>query len=331
MIKKWLNNRIYKTLLHKCSLLFTLLYGVIYLYDIFDTHLLFFLFISLILSIGIGGIGYLFNDYNDIEQDQLIGKQNIFNVFAKDKIAILSFISLFFATIPWFFLPFTRVSLLLIFLEFFLFYAYAFKPFRWKENAILGVLSDAFYAHILPALLAIYTFSRFSTHSHFEVTTVLLFILVLWLLLFGVRNIFNHQIEDLHNDIKTNIKTSIQEIGELRMKKLICYVLVPLEFLCFILLQFLLPSPIVYITIPYFIYCLAYFFKKYKIDKYPFFEKENWRSNAVFSFLNGNLLNEYYEKYWPIVLILSFALQDMRYFLLLAFHLLFFMPIYLNK
>lgn len=331
MVQKWLNNRIYHTLLHKFSLIFTLLYAVIYFFELLSPSLFFFLFISLFLSAGIGGFGYLFNDYNDIKQDRLMGKQNIFYSLSKVKIYLLVFVFSAFAIFPWYFLPFTKVSLFLILFEFFLFYSYAFPPLRWKERGFLGVFSDAMYAHVIPSLLAIYTFSHFGGSSTFEASPLLIICLSLWLFLFGIRNIFIHQIEDLENDKKAKTKTWIQEIGEEKIKKITFFIMVPVEFILFIFLQALLPTPIWAIIIPYLIYIVAYFLKKYLVNKFPFFVSESWKNKDVFYFFNGNLLNEYYEKFLPIVMIIAFCATNIEYGFLLIFHLIFFLPIYLKK
>lgn len=331
MFQSWLNNRIYNTLLHKLSFLFTLLYFVIYLYGLFNPKLFFYLLISLILSAGIGGIGYLFNDYNDIEQDKQQGKQNIFNSLSKIKIFFLSIVFIVFTIIPWFLLPFTKISFCLILIEFALFYVYAFYPFRWKEKGLLGVFADAMYAHVTPSLLATYTFSLFKTSTQFVVSPIIIICLFIWLFIFGIRNIFIHQIEDLENDKKTNIKTWIQEIGKDNIKKFIFFYIVPVEFGLFVVLQLLLPTPIKAILIFYFIYFFAYFIKKYFVNKFPFFIRENWKNNTVFYFFNGNLLNEYYEKFLPVIIIVSFCFTDIEYLFLLLFHLIFFLPIYLKR
>ncbi|MBK9636208.1 MAG: UbiA family prenyltransferase [Bacteroidetes bacterium] len=331
MWQSWLNNRIYNTLLHKLSFLFTLLYVVIYFYGLLNSKLFFYLLISLILSAGVGGIGYLFNDYNDIEQDKQQGKQNIFNSISKTKIYILAIVLTAFTIIPWFFLPFTKISFCLILFEFILFYVYAFHPLRWKEKGLLGVFADAMYAHVIPSLLAIYTFSQFSNTPTFEASPLLITCLSLWLFLFGIRNIFIHQIEDLENDKKAKTKTLVQDIGEMKIKKIIFFCLVPAEFILFICLQCILPTPLWVITFTYVLFFIAYFIKKYFKNKFPFFMHESWKNKDVFYFFNGNMLNEYYEKFLPIVMILAFCLTNVEYGFLLVFHLIFFLPIYLKK
>ncbi|MBX7226289.1 MAG: UbiA family prenyltransferase [Chitinophagales bacterium] len=332
MLNRWLKNRIYITLVHKFSLLFSLLYFTIFYFDIPLTLLFKHLSASLMLCIGIAGIGYLFNDYNDIEQDKLARKHNIFLQLSKSKVYILSFLCLIFAILPWFILPFDRISLCLVLVEFFLFYAYAFQPFRWKEKAWLGVLADAGYAHVIPAVLAIYTFSQIPNElGSFNHPICLLIIFGVWLVANGIRNILLHQIEDYEHDKKAATKTWIQTIGMGRMKKYILRFLIPLEWLCFLSLPIILGFSYKWLLLPYILYFLLYFLKKWMINHYPFFRKSALENEQLFLFYNGNMLNEYYEKYLPLVLIIFFSFFDVNYLFLLGIHLLIFLPIYFNK
>lgn len=332
MLRRWLNNRIYITLVHKFSLLFSLLYVVIFHYNIGFTLLLKHLSVSLILCIGIAGIGYLFNDYNDMEQDKLANKQNIFLQFSKREIYLITILCLLFSIFPWFILPFNSVSLVLVGIEFFLFYAYAFKPFRWKEKGWLGVVADAGYAHVIPSVLAIYTFSNISNEeASFRFPIKVCFVFLIWLVTNGIRNILLHQIEDFEHDKKVSTKTWIQGIGIENVKAYIIRFMVPVEWICFLMLPIVLGNMYLWLLVPYLIYLILYFLKKWAINRYPFFKSSATTNQQLFLFFNGNMMNEYYEKYLPIVLLLLFCHYDSHFWIVLGFHFLVFFPIYLNK
>ena len=106
---------------------------------------------ALATTIGFVGFAYLTNDLADRKKDALAGKLNGTASLSNSTIAILILAFLSSALLPWLYLPIDHVSVACITAELALFVLYAFPPFRLKERGILGVFTDALYAHAIPA------------------------------------------------------------------------------------------------------------------------------------------------------------------------------------
>lgn len=135
---------------------------------------------------GIAGFAYFINDLADIKSDQQAGRKNIVGQCSAIQRALLVLFLLGMALLPWLYLPISPITGTLLILEFVLFLLYACPPFRWKEKAWLGPLTDALYAHVNPALLATLTFYAFSTTSY-PLLPFFLMTLALWQFALGMR------------------------------------------------------------------------------------------------------------------------------------------------
>jgi 4-hydroxybenzoate polyprenyltransferase len=233
-----IRNRLWDNAQYKFSIVFCSLYVVLFSFRSLNSKILLYIFISILLSIGIAGIGYAFNDYIDYEDDKKKTKNKIYLYsFPNFRGIILIFIFLVLSVFPWFLLPFDRFSLLLIITEFLLFIIYALPPLRLKERGLAGVITDALYAQVIPCILATYTYSKIGEKTSFY--TSFIWIYISWLIILGCRNIINHQIQDYHNDINTNTQTFVTKHGITKSKRWVLYLLIPIEFLLFLLLVFL--------------------------------------------------------------------------------------------
>jgi 4-hydroxybenzoate polyprenyltransferase len=67
--------------------------------------ILFYLFISMLLSVGIAGLGYAMNDIKDYKDDLKNNKPNLFNKFSKFQSVLLVVIFISLSIFPWFYLP----------------------------------------------------------------------------------------------------------------------------------------------------------------------------------------------------------------------------------
>ncbi len=198
----------------------------------------------MIICIGIAGIGYALNDIIDYDADLKNKKRNLFINTSKIQSTLFVITFILFAIFPWFYLPFTTVTVFFLIIEFVLFFLYAFPPFRLKEKGILGVLADALYAQVIPNLLAVYTFLKLS--ETLKLNYIFLILFSVWLLLVGIRNILKHQIEDCENDIRTNTNTFVTKNGKLLSEK-ISYFIANIEIIIFCVLLFLLKTPMHFI------------------------------------------------------------------------------------
>jgi 4-hydroxybenzoate polyprenyltransferase len=114
---------------------------------------------SVLTIAGIAGVGYLSNDWGDRAADLRAGKPNLLANLPGWHVAALLALFLCLAIGPWvLYFPSNAFSLGLLAAEFLLLALYILPPVRLKERGWLGVLADALYAHVNPALLAILTF-----------------------------------------------------------------------------------------------------------------------------------------------------------------------------
>ena len=165
---------------------------------------------SICTIVGIAGFGYLTNDLGDKDKDKAIQKENVTSDLSLFNLVVLFVLFLLLAIAPWFYFPMRKWSYLLLFTQFFLFYIYAFPPFRFKEKGILGVVVDALYAHVNPAILAAYTFHLFTGEGYQNFTSFII-LLGVWQLFVGIRGILFHQHKDYLNDINSGTRTFVNE------------------------------------------------------------------------------------------------------------------------
>lgn len=168
--------------------------------------------LSLTVIAGFASLGYLINDFFDLEKDRLARKRNfLLNKAVPLRIALFA-VSLSFTFLPWLYLPSDRISYFLIGLELILFVAYSCPPLRLKERMLLGILTDALYAHAVPVALAAYTFALAGAPApHWYMP---LSLMLAWQLLSGVRNILVHQHEDAVSDSATGTLTYVARVGD---------------------------------------------------------------------------------------------------------------------
>lgn len=148
----------------------------------------------------VGISGYFLNDLFDVKADELSNKFNITTILNK---YVVLFIILFFGLMG-FYLLFTiskQASLVLVF-QFLLLLGYSLPFIRLKEKGILGLITDAIYAHVIPGIILLY-----ALQEYIVIPLSLCSIFILFLFLLGLRDIAIHQFEDLEKDIQSNTKT----------------------------------------------------------------------------------------------------------------------------
>lgn len=325
-----IQSRLISTLLHKFSLLFTTIYIVIFFSRADPKKVFLALWMSLILSFGIAGIGYLINDHHDQDQDKQSGKANFFSQENRLKHIVQFLLFGACAIFPWFILPFDTVIFWGIVLEFVLFGLYSSPPFRLKERGILGVITDALYAHVLPCMLAGYTFTKIVPGM--SVISYHTFIFTGWLLLMGCRNILNHQLEDHENDVLSGTRTVSTQLGKEKLQRLIHFLMIPAEWIIFIAFLWSLQFPNEIVLLIYLVYVALYFIRRKSSGYYKlFYQPAAIPDKKQFAlFVNNNLMNEFYEIHYPVVLLAYFAFYQHYFVLLLFLHLLLFLPMYVS-
>jgi 1,4-dihydroxy-2-naphthoate octaprenyltransferase len=185
---------------------------------------------SLCTIAGVAGVAYFLNDLTDARKDLLAGKDNVVADMGHAQRALVLLLFLVAALGPWLYLPLTRVSALLLAVEFALFLAYCVPPLRFKERGALGLVTDATYAHALPTILATLTFSYLADSPYPRLRTFLV-VLGLWQATVGVRNIVLHQLQDHDADVISGNRTLAVALGPTGLARVLTFGLVPLEVL----------------------------------------------------------------------------------------------------
>ena len=311
-----IQQRLLGNVLYKFSLIFCSIYVVLFYGNNLECNILFYLFISILLSIGIAGLGYVMNDIKDFKDDLQNNKPNLFNKFSKSQSVLIVVLFALLSIFPWLYLPTDKYTFYLLVIEFLLFFVYASPPFRLKEKGFLGIITDALYAQVVPSLLAVYTFSKIS-NTILNVKLIVLY--SAWLLLVGIRNIIKHQVEDFDNDKNTKTKTFVTIYGIEYSKKISLKYLFPIEFILFTSLLITIKTPYFIALLGYILYTTILFIKRNKTTEID-----------LFYFINTRIFNEFYEIHLPIILLVCFCFSNALFIFILGFNLLIFSPIYLS-
>jgi hypothetical protein len=270
---------------------------------------------AIITTVGFAGIGYWTNDLSDRKKDAMAGKENSLSNLSKYYIVSIGIVFFALAILPWFYLPFDRISLLLISVEFILFFVYAFPPFRLKEKGFLGLIADALYAHVVPALLASWTFYLVGGKNYIHLIAFLVS-LGIWQLISGVRNIVSHQLKDYENDQRSNTNTWTLTKGKISSEKLINTILIPMEILAFFGFLIFIQLEIIYLF-PVIIIFLFIAFKKFKKAK------DN-PSETIRKHFTNIFLDDFYIKWLPLLILSGMVFIETEVRWVLLFHLILF-------
>lgn len=270
---------------------------------------------ALCTSFGFAGLGYLSNDLSDRKVDIAAGKENATTQLNAYSLALIGGLFLALALIPWMYLPLDRISVFLIFTELGLFVMYAFRPFRLKERGFLGVLADALYAHVIPAVLASWTFHLIGGKS-FALFLPFIALVFCWQLVSGIRNILDHQLKDFKNDLMSGMKTFVTQHGTVQTRYWLTYMLLPLEGVFFLLFGLFIILKFPWYGAILLVYILIALLRYYRWNAYyqqPAFK----RFSTIF-------LDDFYILWLPLIVLTALIFEEMHVRYILLTHVLIF-------
>ena len=272
----------------------------------------------LLWIIATASAGYLMNDVADQDDDIVAGKINYAARLSKPMQfgLILGFVATGF--LPWLYLPMTAPILILIILELFLLAAYSFRPFRFKEKIFFGPFCDALFGHTIPSLIAILAVAG----KDAVFGSVFFMILALWQLARGWRNILVHQIDDRKNDRAADTKTFVTKYGPFFTIRLINRVILPVEFILFLIFLFYLIIPLPWLFIGFIVF-IIFTGLQFSIWKFFSLNKRHFLKKFLY------FLNNYYENWMPVIVIISLVSISFSYIVWLFFHLLLFPNVFI--
>ena len=169
--------------------------------------------VAILMAYWLSGIGaYLVNDFFDLKQDQISKKINLAE--NQSVLKIFSFIILLWTCSFIILSIFSFTAAILLGVQFILLLLYSVPIVRLKERALLGIITDASYAYILP-LIILFEFFNVSIDS------ISVIILLIFNLAIGVRDILIHQQKDKINDVKSGTKTYTTNHKEIHINTLL--------------------------------------------------------------------------------------------------------------
>ncbi len=174
-------------------------------------------------------LGYIVNDYADMETDKLAGKKKLLHKFSKRTALLIVIGTVLTGCLPvLLYSPNWQTALLLAFIYLFG-VSYSVPPFRFKEKGVWGLIVSSTAQRCFP-LLIIFALQP----------TEMEWVLLLWMLLSfidGLRYILVHQYIDLENDMISGVRTFTTGHQKMTMR------LIPVVFLSEILLTGIILFP----------------------------------------------------------------------------------------
>jgi 4-hydroxybenzoate polyprenyltransferase len=282
-----------------------------------------------IALVSIAAFGYLLNDLCDVEADTKSGKPNGLAGFVLLLRIVIVSIPLAIGVVAWMelnrfpdlYLPLKRLANLLFCAQITALVFYSVKPLRLKERAELGILTDAFYGHLNPVLITLCVFGFSGILRTWGALLITLLVLVCFIK--GIRNILLHQIEDRKKDIEAGLNTAVTKYGPWRVINLINRFLFPAEVGFLILLTLVICT-----HIPPCIICLAAFV----LMSYLKFSgwKLGYADRRLVEFKFTYFMNDYYEAWLPVFLLMFLCVYRHEFVFLLILHLALF-PSFISK
>ena len=298
---------------HLISPLTGFIYICIFWSTSFDLAFFFILLLFLISILGTAGFGYWINDWSDYKQDLKVGKSNATVGFTNIKKLLIAGGLLVLGATPWLIMDYQYYALfswmtLLVCLLF-----YSLPPIRFKERGFMGIVCDMAYGHLLPVWISLGIFTK-TLNTDPTYTENIFIYLSFYLILKGLRNIIQHQIEDRKNDQLLQLNTFVNWFGALRSAYFLSFILIPLEVL---LLSFFLFKVhwILGISLIFFIITYAL-----RIWSWKFARTKSVRQIFRIWFV----FNDYYEGTFPLASILLLLLKSKLFFFLLPIHIFIF-------
>jgi 4-hydroxybenzoate polyprenyltransferase len=251
------------------------------------------------------------NDVTDRAEDAIAGKPN--RVSGRSRTAVVALVAipiaagLFFA-----FLWRDDVFLLSLYLAAWAaFSLYSLPPFRLKTRGLVGVLADASGAHLFPTLVAVVVVFRAADRP---VDLTWLGVVGTWAFAYGLRGILFHQLSDRENDHSASVHTFAARHPPHVAARLGTFIAFPLELAAVAVMLWQIGSrwPVAFLAL----YALQAAVRIYR-----------WNWNVVIVTPRPRffvVLQEYYDFFLPIAILIASAFRHPVDILALAVHLLVF-------
>jgi 4-hydroxybenzoate polyprenyltransferase len=253
----------------------------------------------------------ILNDITDIKDDAKAGKINRMAGLSLTKKLVFLFIPVFSAAIITFVLRKNIFAASMYVLSYVCFTFYSAPPFRFKKKGYAGIIADAGGSQLFPSLFV----ASYLSASLLCIISLHQFLLIgIWSLCFGLRGILWHQFHDMDNDKKSGTKTVVRQWSD-NKTRITGIVIIAVEFISIVLLLINFKIVIAFYSLAvYFLYLLISHVK--------------WQVKLIVlkpvAADYTIILNEYYQVFLPVSILLSLSFQQPAFLFYLAMHLLLF-------
>ncbi len=271
---------------------------------------------------GAAAFGHYINDVFDLTDDLIAGKANKTRFHTTGKKWAIALGLVVVSLVPWLLLPTKMISLILVVVHLLVFLLYSIPPIRLKESGVLGVIADAVYAHVIPGLVVV------TTLYTAEADALLIGLFVAWQFFIGVRNILNHHIDDYVFDVRSETTTTATIYGVKPLKKAVKLCFIPLEIIALLTMLYVLGPPFQYGIWVFLGYVV------YTFNREATFLRGKMTDEVVvhgrYDYLSGIMLNEFYEKWLPLILLGLLISNAWFWAILLGIHVVLFIQLMLS-
>ncbi|WP_185817054.1 UbiA family prenyltransferase [Hymenobacter metallilatus] len=235
----------------------------------------------------------LLNDWTDRTDDAQAGKSNRLAYTSARRVAwLLGTCVVAGVGFGWYFWRTSPLIAGLYLGTWVVFSAYSLPPVRLKGRALAGVLADAAGAHFFPQMTGI---MLMSASLHQTLPPLWVGAVGIWSLACGMRNIIWHQLSDATNDAEAGMRTFVTRLGATNARRIVEFIVFPIE--CIALLVLLSLSSRVAAGLAMLLYAGLVLIRHYR-----------WRMKLTIVQPQPHshvLLNEYYEAFLPLALLLA--------------------------
>lgn len=292
---------------YKITSILGTVYATLYFNQFFPSGSIFFFMLAALVPCA--SYVSLINDWTDLEEDKLAGKENRLEGKSRGYALALIFACLSIGLIVSFFL--SKLSLILYCCAWIVFSLYSLPPFRLKKRGILGVVADASGSHLFPQLFAV---SALYDWYQKDVDLNWIGAVAVWSIASGLRGILWHQLKDKSNDLAAGVGTFVQRQGESLVQNLVKRLIFPAEILAFLLMLGYTGNQLAFIFLGIYIALELSRRALWGVDIVLVGPTERFR---VF-------MEEYYGVFYPIAFLVSVVEFQPFSWIILILHLAFF-------
>jgi 4-hydroxybenzoate polyprenyltransferase len=253
----------------------------------------------------------ILNDITDIKDDAKAAKINRMAGLSLNKKLVFLIIPILLAAIIIFVLRKNIFAASMYALSYVCFTLYSAPPFRFKKKGYAGIFADAAGSQFFPALFV----AAYLSSSLLCIISLHQYLLIgIWSLCFGLRGILWHQFHDMDNDKRSGTQTVVRLWSD-KTTGIAGVVIIGIEIISVVLLLINFKIVIAFYSLAvYFLYlCLSRF---------------KWQVRLIILIPVATdytiVLNEYYQVFLPVSILLSLSFQHPVFLCYLAIHLILF-------